>query len=166
MDHDIIDIYSFIIFLFSIVFILIFLLLQTFSVLYYEEKIGEIYTSKDGEKINMVYVDLKNNREYVFSVNGDQWLIEGEILIFNKWLRWLGVRSYYRVSRFSGRFLEAKQRIVEYYEINPRNNFWEFILSNFKKLPLIDTAYGICAFQYPGYKYGLYISDLGFIIRR
>lgn len=159
-------IYYSMLFLFSIIFILLFLLLQTFSVLYREEKIGEIYALRDDEKINIVFIDLKNNKKHVFSVDGDQWVVEGEIIVFDKWLRWLGVRSYYRISRFSGRFLDKKQGIVKIYEINPKSDFWEFILNNFEKLPFIDTAYGICAFQYPGYKYDLYISDLGFIIRK
>lgn len=158
--------YSLIVFLFSTIFVLLFFLLQTFSVLYHEEKIGEIYAIRDNGKINLVFVDLKHNKKHTFSVNGDQWVIEGEIIVFDKWLRWLGVRSYYRILGFSGRFLEAKQGIIEYYEINPKDDFWEFILKNFEKLPFIDTAYGICAFQYPGYKYDLYISDLGFIVRK
>lgn len=159
-------IYSFIIFLFSTIFILLLLLLQTFTVFYHEEKIGEIYAVKNDGEIRINFVDLKNNKEYIFSINGDQWAIEGEIIVFNKWLRWLGVRSYYRIVRFSGRFLESKEEVIKYYEINPKNDFWEFILKNFDHLPFIDTAYGIGAFQYPGYKYEVYISDLGFVIRR
>ncbi|MEM2525913.1 MAG: hypothetical protein QXI49_06985, partial [Candidatus Methanomethylicaceae archaeon] len=69
--------------MFSIIFILLFLLLQTFSVLYREEKIGEIYALRDDEKINIVFIDLKNNKKHVFSVDGDQWVVEGEIIVFD-----------------------------------------------------------------------------------
>lgn len=158
---------SFILFLFSIIFILLFLVLQTFTRFYYEEKIGEVYAVKNNGEINISFTDLKNNKKHTFSINGDQWVIEGEIIVFDKWLRWLGARSYYRIVRFSGRFLERKEGILKYYEIiNSRSDFWEFVLKNFDRLPFIDTAYGISAFQYPGYKYDVYISDLGFVIRR
>ncbi|MFN3698798.1 MAG: hypothetical protein ACK4SU_01210 [Dictyoglomus sp.] len=142
------------------------MVLQTFTRFYYEEKIKKVYTVKNNGEINISFVDLKNNKRYFFKINGDQWVIKGEIIVFDKWLRWLGAKSYYRIVRFSGRFLEGKEGIVKYYEINSRSDFWEFVLKNFDRLPFIDTAYGISAFQYPGYKYDVYISDLGFVIRR
>ncbi len=158
--------YSLVIFLVSVIFILLFLLLQTFTKFYYEEKIGEVYAIENNGKINISFIDLKNNKKHTFNINGDQWVIEGEIIVFDKWFRWLGVKSYYKIVRFSGRFLEPKEEVTKYYEINPKSDFWEFILKNFDHLPFIDTAYGISAFQYPGYKYEIYISDIGFIIRR
>jgi hypothetical protein len=88
------------------------------------------------------------------------------MIVFDKWLRWLGAESYYRVTRFSGRFEEPKDEIIKYYIINPKNSFWEFILKNHDKIPLIDTAYGIGVYQYPGGNYEIFINDTGFIIRK
>ncbi|MCX8095728.1 MAG: hypothetical protein N3D74_06040 [Caldisericia bacterium] len=156
----------FILLLISIIFVLIFSLLQTFSRFSYEEKIGEVYAVKNNEIINIIYTDIKNNKKYVFDLKGDQWMIEGEILVFDKWLRWLGAESYFRITRFSGRFTKEKDIPQEIYEINKDNSFWEFILKNYEKLPFVDTAYGIGAFQYPGYNFEIFIDDTGFIIRK
>lgn len=156
----------FILLLISIIFVLVFSLLQTFSRFSYEEKIGEVYAVKNNSEIEIIFNDIKNNKNYVFSLNGDQWMIEGEIIVFDKWLRWLGAESYYRVSRFSGRFEKNISEIPIIYEINKKDSFWEFILKNYEKLPFIDTAYGIGAFQYPGYNFEIFINDTGFIIRK
>lgn len=155
-----------IVLLISIIFLLSFSLLQTFSRFSYEEKIGEVYATKNNDLINIIYTDLKNNKKYIFDLNGDQWMIEGEIIVFEKWLRWLGAESYYRVSRFSGRFEKNLNELPIVYEINKKSSFWEFILKNYEKLPFIDTAYGIGAFQYPGSNFEIYINDTGFIIRK
>lgn len=152
--------------LISIIFLLLFSFLQTFARFTYEEKIGELYTNKTDDEIYLIFNDTKNGKNYEFNLNGDQWEIEGEILIFSKSLRWLGAESYYRISRFSGRFEEPKEEIRKYFEINKKSKFWEFILKNGEKLPFIDTAYGIGAYQYPGYNYEIYINDTGFIIRK
>jgi hypothetical protein len=152
--------------LISLSFLFLFLFLRTFAKFSYEEKIGEVYVTKENYEINVIFKDLKNNKNYVFELNGDQWMIEGEMIVFDKWLRWLGAESYYRVTRFSGRFEEPKDEIIKYYIINPKNSFWEFILKNHDKIPLIDTAYGIGAYQYPGGNYEIFINDTGFIIRK
>lgn len=156
----------FILLLISIIFVLVFSLLQTFSRFSYEEKIGEVYAVKNNNEIEVIFNDIKNNKNYVFNLNGDQWMIEGEIVVFDKWLRWLGAESYFRITRFSGRFKENINEIPMVYEINKKSQFWEFILKNYEKLPFIDTAYGIGAFQYPGHNFEIFINDTGFIIRK
>lgn len=159
-------IFFIILLLISLIFILLFSFLQTFSRFSYEEKIGELYTEKINDEIHLIFNDLKNGKNYEFNLNGDQWMIEGEILVFDKSLRWLGAESYFRVSRFSGRFEERKEEIPKIFEINKKSSFWEFILKYGEKLPFIDTSYGIGAFQYPDSNYEIYINDTGFIIRK
>ncbi|MBC7195315.1 MAG: hypothetical protein H5U37_06640, partial [Caldisericia bacterium] len=64
------------------------------------------------------------------------------------------------------RIEKNNEEIIKYYEINPKSEFWEFILKNYEKLPFIDTAYGIGAFQYPQGNFEIYINDTGFILRK
>jgi len=155
-----------IIFLISVILLLLFSFLQTFSKFSYEDKIGELSTEKVDSEIHLVFNDIKNGKNYEFNLNGDQWEIQGEILIFDKTLRWLGAESYFRVSRFVGRFEEPKEEFTNIYEINKKSDFWEFILKNGEKLPFIDTAYGIGAYQYPDGDFEIYVNDTGFILRK
>lgn len=126
-----------IIFLISVIFLLLFAFLQTFSRFSYEDKIGELYTEKVDSEIHLVFNDIKNGKNYEFNLNGDQWEIQGEILIFDKTLRWLGAESYFRVSRFVGRFEEPKEELTNIYEINKKSDFWEFILKMEKNFHLL-----------------------------
>lgn len=59
----------------------------------------------------------------MFDLNGDQWMIGGEIIVFEKWLRWLGAESYYRVSIFSGRYEENLNEVPTIYVINKKTLF-------------------------------------------
>jgi hypothetical protein len=82
-------------------------------------------------------------------------------------VRWLGADAYYRVTRFSGRWEESDAGTVSNYEIHQEEGMWRFLLRNAEKIPGVDTAYGIAAFQYPSPDtFYVYINDTGFILRR
>jgi len=48
------------------------------------------------------YVDEVNKITSGFELSGDQWMIEGYILRWKPFLRFLGAKPYYKVTRFSG----------------------------------------------------------------
>jgi len=156
-----------IIFAFSISFIYLSLFIQTFSRYTHEERIGTIYVEETNKGINVYFVDEKRNREYTFTLTGDQWMVEGCILRWSVLLKWLGADTYYKLTRFRGRWeIDEGERITEY-EIQPQGRLWKFLLKYGESIPFIDTAYGIGAFQYPDTKtYYLYINDTGFILRK
>ncbi len=156
-----------IIFLISISLILLTLFLMSFRNFTYEEKIGTITTQKINDEIHVTFLEEHTQKEYTFTLNGDQWVIEGFILRWNKALRFLGVHSYYAISRFEGRFEKPGEIPVKSYEIYPEEEIWRFFLRNANKIPFVDAAYGIGAFAYPDEgPYTIYINDTGFIIRK
>ncbi|MBA7597302.1 hypothetical protein ES703_04304 [subsurface metagenome] len=162
---------SFIIFLiitaFSISFIYLSLFLQTFSRYTHEERLGMIHAEKPDETINIYFFDEKRNKEYNFVLSGDQWMVEGCILRWSVHLRWLGADTYYKVTRFRGRWEKAEGKSTTEYEIKPQGRLWKFLLLYGESIPFVDTAYGIGAFQYPNKEtYNLYINDTGFILRK
>ena len=156
-----------IIFLISASLILLTLFLMSFKNFTYEEKIGTVFAKKIDGNINVVFIDEHAQKEYEFTLNGDQWVIEGYILRWNTALRFLGVHSYYTVTRFEGRFEKPTESAVKSYEIYPEGEMWQFFLKNADKIPFVDAAYGISAFTYPeDVPYAVYINDTGFIIRK
>jgi len=157
-----------IIFAFATSFIYLSLFLQTFSRYIHEEKIGWVYTEKMGDMIKVYFCNEKEKEAHSFELYGDQWMVEGYILRWKLYLRWLGANSYYRVTRFRGRWeiLGGEISPTEY-EIHPHEDFWKFLLKNAEHIPLVDAAYGIGAFQYPARDtFYLYINDTGFILRK
>ena len=156
-----------IIFSFSISFIYLSLFIQTFSRYTHEERIGTIYAEETDKGINVYFVDEKRNREYTFTLTGDQWIVEGCILRWSVLLRWMGADTYYKVTRFRGRWEIAEGKRITEYEIQPQGRLWKFLLKYGESIPFIDTAYGIGAFQYPGKEtFYLFINDTGFILRK
>jgi hypothetical protein len=148
-------------------FIYFSLFLRTFVRYTHEEKIGWIYAASVNDSTSVTFYDEKENRMHFFRVTGDQWMIEGHFLRWSTVIRWLGAGPYYRITRFSGRSEKDEPKIVSIYRIHPEEELWQFLLKHAEKIPGVDTAYGIGAFQYasPDTFY-VYINDTGFILRK
>ena len=119
----------------------------------------------DGTRVT--FYQESANRLHFFTLVGDQWMIEGYFLRWSTALRWLGAEAYYRITRFSGRYEQAEDRIMSIYQMHPEEKIWGFLLRNAEKIPGVDTAYGIGAFQYPSPDtFYVFINDTGFILRK
>ncbi len=142
------------------------LFLKTFSLYTREDKIGSVYALKSGDSLLMAYKDYNRNRNYIFSLKGNEWMIEGYIMRWKLPLRFLGANSYYKVTGFSGRNIDTgKQGTV--YSIAKVGKGWKLFMRNYKKIPFVEAVYGIAAFQYPDKDtFGIYINDTGFIIKK
>jgi hypothetical protein len=152
---------------FASAFVYLSLFLQTFSRYTHEERIGWVYAEPANDSTEITFYDEKANRTHYFTVVGDQWMIEGYFLRWNVALRWLGADAYYRITRFSGRWERAEGKSVSIYQLHPEEKLWRFLLKYAKKIPGVDTAYGIAAFQYPSPDtFHVYINDTGFILRQ
>ena len=148
-------------------FIYFSLFLRTFVRYTHEEKIGWVYATLVNDGANITFYDEKDNRMHFFSVTDEQWMIEGHFLRWSTVLRWLGAKPYYRITRFSGRSEKDEPNIPSIYRIHPEEELWQFLLKHAEKIPGVDTAYGIGAFQYAGSDtIYLYINDTGFILRK
>jgi hypothetical protein len=155
-----------ILFGFGFAFASLALFLHTFSRYIHEDRIGWIYAERIGDNIKMSFHNEKRNDINSFELSGDQWMVEGYIMRWNLSLRWLGADSYYRIARFSGRSLTEKEPKSSY-KIAPENALWKFLLTQGKKIPFVDAAYGIAVFQYPSRDtFYLYINDTGFILKQ
>lgn len=143
------------------------LFLQTFMRYTHEEMIGWVYAEEHDGSIRTTFYHAPENRMHFVNIVGDQWMIEGYFLRWKTALRWLGADAHYRLTRLSGRWERSDRTTVSNYEIHPDEKIWRFLLRNAEKIPGVDTAYGIAAFQYPGPDtFYVYINDTGFILRR
>lgn len=161
---------SFLIFLilcgFGLAFTSIALFLYTFSRFSHEERIGYVYAEAHNDTILMNFVNERKDENHVFNLLGDQWMIEGYILRWSKSLRWLGAGSYVCVTRFTGRDTDHADR-ASAYQIASESGLWKFLLRNCEKIPFVDAAYGIAAFQYPDQDmFQIFVNDTGFIIKK
>jgi hypothetical protein len=158
---------SLVIFPCALSFIYLSLFLQTFSRYTHEERIGWVYAEVINDSTRVTFFQENANRMHFFTLIGDQWMIEGYFLRWSTALRWLGADAYYRITRFSGRYEQAEDKIMPIYQMHPEEKIWNFLLRHAEKIPGVDTAYGIAAFQYPSSDtFYVYINDTGFILRK
>lgn len=158
---------SLVIFAFAAAFIYLSLFLQTFSRYTHEEKIGWVYAEAMDDSTRITFFQENTNRMHFFTLVGDQWMIDGYFLRWSTALRWLGADAYYRITRFSSRWEQGEDRITSIYQLHPEERLWKFLLRNAEKIPGVDAAYGIAAFQYPSMDtFHVYINDTGFILRK
>lgn len=158
---------SIVLFALASAFIFLSLFLQTFSRYTHEDKIGWLYAETLNDSTIVTFFEYRQNRMHFFKLAGDQWMIEGYFLRWSTALRWLGAGAYYRITRFSGRHEAPKDTIITVYQMHREEGIWRFLLENAEKIPGVDTAYGIAAFQYPSWDtFYIYINDTGFILRK
>jgi hypothetical protein len=151
---------------FGLAFTSIALFLYTFARFSHEERIGYVYAEAHNDTLLMNFVNEKKDQNHVFNLIGEQWMIEGYILRWNTSLRWLGAGSYLCITRFTGRDTVPSTRSSAY-QIAPESGLWRFLLKNCEKIPFVDAAYGIAAFQYPDKDmYHVLVNDTGFIIKK
>lgn len=140
---------------------------QTFHRLTYEKPVGVVTAAGAEGVIDMRFEDAATGKRHVFELRGDQWMAEGYILRWKRFLRFLGADSHYRLTRFSGRWESPDSTRITNYQVAEEPGYWKFMMRHAKrKFLLVDAVYGIGAFQYPaGKPYDLYINDTGFIIK-
>jgi len=85
-----------------------------------------------------------------FELRGDQWSVSGGIVKWHPWLTALGLPSYHRLTRVSGRFTRAAQERLAAptaFEIDGEGHWlwaWWYRLDPY--LPFVEAAYGSAAF--------------------
>jgi hypothetical protein len=153
--------------LLAAVFVSLSLFIQTLSRYTRETRIGWVSAQGHDGRIGVRFYDQRIDTVYTFTLDGDQWMIEGYFLRWSPLLRWAGGGSYYRITRFAGRWLKADKRIHSIYQIEPEKWLARLFLKYGSKLPFVDAAYGIAAFQYPGPDtFYVYVNDTGFILKK
>jgi hypothetical protein len=140
---------------------------RTYSLLNNDQRIGQVVCFKTDSGLQMRYFDDAAGAKHVFPLAGDQWMIQGYILRWKPFLRFLGAKPYYRVTRFSGRWESPDSTTITNYQLVMEPGYWGALLRYGQKLPLIDAVQGIAAFQYPGNDtFKVYITDAGFVLKK
>jgi hypothetical protein len=151
--------------------------LRAYSAFTYEEPVAEILTEAlDAPRTTRVwlvqYLPSQRVNTRQFLVRGDQWMIEGDILKWDNWLNFLGLKTRYRLTRLRGRYLDTEAEIRKkptiYSLVKDENHpLWRYLYLYGHELPLVSTVYGNAAFQAStqNKRYFLYVGTSGFLVR-
>jgi len=144
----------------------------------YEEPVARIVTQagEPGAKNILTLTQFgpdKSETSRHFTISGDQWMLEGDILKLPNWLNFLGWHTRYRLTRLRGRYLEAKDEISKEATVYPLvenedHPLWRHLYRFGHKSPFVSTVYGNSVFQTSGEdnRFLVYVGTSGFIVRR
>jgi len=143
----------------------------------YEKPIAEIFVEGTGQEkkaritlIQFVSPDLQITRKYL--INGDQWMLEGDILKWDNWLNFIGVKTRYRLTRIRGRFLRTEDELTRQQTVyslvdNENHPLWRYLYEFGPELPFVSTVYGNAVFQMSDKekRFMVAVGTSGFLVR-
>ena len=133
------------------------LLVQTYLGLTSDIKVARVHATKVGNIPHMMSVDLtlydQNGRqtsEQTYVINGDEWMLQGDIIRFPTWLNIVGLHSGYKLTRLEGRYddpnLESNSKHVVVTLNGGDDNFFTTVLQQAWTSPIVQAAYGSSVF--------------------
>lgn len=144
----------------------------------HEKPVAEIIVQPtDINKTSLItFIEMTPNGDRTkrrYTIQGDQWMVEGDILKWDNWLNFLGLRTRYRLTRLQGRYIRTEEELrkprsvysLVDEEIHPS---WKYLYRFGQRLPFVSTVYGSAAFQMSGdhSRYTVYVGTSGFLVRQ
>lgn len=157
-----------------------FLFLGFFFIAYhnftYEEKVALVEVEPiDAQKCNLIieeFLEDGKSNLYRFEIEGDQWMIEGDILKWEKYVNFLGLHTRYRLNRVRGRFIKTKDEITNsptvHSLVEDEESFlWNILYDVGQQLPFVNTVYGNAAFQMidKPKRFDMFVTTSGFMLK-
>jgi len=151
--------------------------LNSYHRLTYEEDIADVVISKisaQSYQLALIYAGpdsaTKVNQRY--PVSGDEWQLDSRIIKWKGWANVIGMDSYYRLDRLSGRYASIEQantRLPTAHQLSDRNGIsvWDLKHMMQSKLPFLDAYYGQSIYlpMKHGARFSVSISQTGLVVR-
>lgn len=90
-----------------------------------------------------------------YLIQGDEWMVQGDIIKFPAWLNVVGLHAGYKLTRLEGRYDDINLENTAHHTAIPLNggddNFFQTTYTHKSWFaPFVDAAYGNAVFQRPG----------------
>lgn len=107
-----------------------------------------------------------------FEMRGDQWSVSGGIVKWHPWLTAIGLPSYHKVNRLSGRYANVEEETAGPPTAFPLNGeidrlwWWFYRLQGV--LPFVEATYGSAAYTYvnPAVVFEVSVTPSGYLIKK
>lgn len=116
--------------------------------------------------VELILYDQNGNvtSDNTYIVQGDEWMLEGDIVKFPTWLNILGLHSGFKLTRLEGRYDDINMERNSPHTVIELNggddNFFKTVQGQAWTSPFVDSAYGSSAFLAPdGKSYNIYVSQ-------
>lgn len=133
-------------------------------------------TQIDGQphmmSVEVILYDKDGNQssDKTYLMQGDEWILQGDIIKFPSWMNIVGIHSGYKLTRLEGRFDDidmernSKHSVIE---LNGGDdNFFKTVQQQAWVSPVIEAAYGNAVFLAPdGKMYNVFVSQTGLLAK-
>lgn len=141
-----------------------------------EKKVAIVIVEPIGkQKSNLIveeFLESGESNKYRFEINGDQWMIEGDILKWEDYINFMGLHTRYRLNRIRGRYINSKEEIsnkptVHSLIADEEDFLWNILYDVGHELPFVSTVYGNAAYQMTNKpkKFEVFVTTSGFGLR-
>ena len=149
--------------------------LHTYQRLTHEQTVADVYVRllEPGQfQLSLVYADREREPEY-FELAGDDWQIDARILKWKGWANLIGLDSFYKLERLSGRYQDiemARSRPPSVYDLTgpPRGlDLWQLKRLLRERLAFVDSLFGQGVFMpmVDGAHYRVSVGQSGLVTR-
>jgi hypothetical protein len=117
-------------------------------------------------------VDGHKLPKQVFFLDGDQWRVEGHILRWAEWTRFLGLKTCYRLTRIDGRFSSVAQASERRPTVvglaDEADGFWNWMHEEGYALPGVESVWGGGAYHRAEENviFQVWVTPGGYMIKR
>jgi len=152
--------------------------LNSYQRLTFEENIVDVAIKRISEQkyqLELIYTEPSSrpNVRQICTVSGDEWQLDTRIIKWKGWANLLGMDSYYRLHRLSGRYADINQANslpqTAYQLSDPDNgiSIWDIKRLSKSKLPFLDAYYGQSVFlpMKDGARFMVTIAQAGLLVR-
>lgn len=149
------------------------LLVQTYLGLTSDIKAARVRAVPIANIAHMMSVDLTlydqnghQTSEQTYIVNGDEWMLQSDVIKFPTWLNIIGLHSGYKLTRLEGRYddpnLESNSKHVVVQLNGGDDNFFQTVQEQAWTSPIVQAAYGSSTFlRADGKTYDVFVSQTG-----
>jgi hypothetical protein len=149
------------------------LLVQTYLGLTSDITVARVHASTITNLPHMMSVELilydgdgKQTSDNTYFVQGDRWMLQGNIIKFPTWLNILGVHSGYKLTRLEGQYDDPNDESNLKHTVVTLNggddNFFKTVYKQAWSSPFVDAAYGNAVIiPADGHTYNVLVSETG-----
>jgi hypothetical protein len=149
------------------------LLVQTYLGLTSDITVARVHASTVANLPHMMSVELilydgdgKQTSDSTYFVQGDRWMLQGNIIKFPTWLNILGVHSGYKLTRLEGQYDDPNDESNLKHTVVTLNggddNFFKTVYKQAWSSPFVDAAYGNAVIiPADGHTYNVLVSETG-----
>jgi hypothetical protein len=115
---------------------------------------------------------MTSGESWFYELRGDEWQLDAQILTWHGYANLLGLDSYYRLHRLSGRYKDIEQeatapRTVHALATDDRIDLWSYANEYKDWMSMVDATYGSAVFlpMNDTARYSISISRNGLVAR-